>query len=181
LAAAYTAVDKGFKEYRGILVQRFDKELDRELKYNIKFFFLEETVVDENGEEKTVKKIVEVVDPNGYSVYSRFFDCGCTGWDPDPSYSLMFLKNQQNTANDILKARGYLYLNEVYDMLGIPRSKAGQIVGWIYDEKHPIGDNFVEFGIWDKYNADARDFVNGKEQVIILDFNVDGPILELMQ
>ena len=65
-------------------------------------------------------------------------------------------------------------------MLGIDRTKAGNIVGWIYDEKHPVGDNFVDFGIYVLDNEKARDFVNGRERSILLDFNVDGDILSLM-
>lgn len=181
LAAAYATVEKGFKEYRGRVVERFGEELDRELKYNIKAKEVEETTVDEKtGEEKVTKKTVNVADPNNYSTYARFFDDGCTGWTKDPEYNLMFLKNQQRYANDLLKSRGHLFLNEVYDMLGIPRTKAGQVVGWIYDEEYPNGDNFVDFGIYDLYNEKARDFVNGYERTILLDFNVDGDIMNLI-
>ena len=181
LAAAYATVEKGFKEYRGRVVERFGEELDRELKYNIKAKEVEETTVDEKtGEEKVTKKTVNVADPNNYSSYARFFDDGCTGWTKDPEYNLMFLKNQQRYANDLLKSRGHLFLNEVYDMLGIPRTKAGQVVGWIYDEEYPNGDNFVDFGIYDLYNEKARDFVNGYERTILLDFNVDGDIMNLI-
>ena len=181
LAAAYTAVDTSFKEYRGRVVERFGKELDRELRYNIKAKEVEETVVDENGEEKTVKKIVEVANPNDHSDYARFFDDGCAGWSKNAEYNLMFLKQQQAHANKLLQQNGYLFLNEVYEMLGIPKTKAGQVVGWIYDEKNPIGDNFVDFGIYDIYNEKARDFVNGYERSILLDFNVDGNVWDLMQ
>ena len=92
----------------------------------------------------------------------------------------MFLKDQQRYANDLLKSKGCLFLNEVYEMIGLPRTKAGQVVGWIYDEKHPVGDNFVDFGIYDLYNEKKRDFVNGYERSILLDFNVDGDILDLI-
>ena len=181
LAAAYATVEKGFKDYRGRVVERFGEELDRELKYNIKAKEVEETSVDEKtGEEKVTKKTVNVADPNNYSSYARFFDDGCAGWTKDPEYNLMFLKNQQRYANDLLKSRGHLFLNEVYDMLGIPRTKAGQVVGWIYDEEYPNGDNFVDFGIYDLYNEKARDFVNGYERTILLDFNVDGDIMNLI-
>ena len=87
---------------------------------------------------------------------------------------------QQNYANEKLTAQGYLFLNDVYDMFGIPRTKAGQIVGWIYDEKHPEGDNYVDFGIYDMNRESCRNFVNGYERTILLDFNVDGPILDLI-
>lgn len=181
LAAAYTAVDKGFKEYRGRVVERFGKDLDRELRYNLKAKEVEETVVHEDGTEQKVKKTVHVTDPNNFSEFARVFEPGSEGWDENPEYSLKFLKSQQAWANNKLKAQGYLFLNEVYDMLGIPRTSAGQIVGWIYDEKNPIGDNFVDFGIYDPSNQKACDFINGYEKNIILDFNVDGVIWELLQ
>lgn len=181
LAAAYATVEKGFKEYRGRVIERFGEELDKELKYNIKAKEVEEVVKDEEtGEEKIVKKTVNVADPNLYSDYARFFDDGCTGWTKDPEYNLMFLKDQQRYANDLLRSKGHLFLNEVYDMLGIPRTKAGQAVGWIYDEVHPVGDNFVDFGLTDIHNAKVRDFVNGYERTILLDFNVDGSILDMI-
>lgn len=180
LAAAYATIDKGFKEYRGRVIERFGEELDKELKYNIKAKEIEETVVNEDGSENTVKKTVNVADPNTTSDYARFFDDGCNGWTKDPEFNLMFLKDQQRYANDLLKMRGHLFLNEVYDMLGIPRSTAGAVVGWVYDEKHPVGDNFVDFGIYDLYNEKKRDFVNGYERTILLDFNVDGEIYKLI-
>lgn len=181
LAAAYTAVDKSFKEYRGRVIERFGKDLDKELRYNIKAKEFTDTVKDEKtGKEKVTKNIVNVADPNLYSEYARIYDDGCNGWTKDPELNLAFLKKQQNYADDRLKARGYLFLNEVYDILGIPRTKAGQVVGWIYDEEHPIGDNFVDFGIFNADIEKTRDFVNGYERNIILDFNVDGPILDRM-
>lgn len=177
--AAYTAVDKGFKEYRGRVIDRFGKELDRELKYGIKAVEVEETVTNEDGTETTVKKTIETVRSDiNYSPYAIFYDDGNTGWDKDPEVSKFFLIQQQNFANEKLKAQGYLFLNDVYKMLGAKPTKTGQQVGWIYDEKNPIGDNFVDFGIFDTYKQNAREFVNGYERVIILDFNVDGNILD---
>lgn len=180
LAAAYATVDKGFKEYRNRVIDRFGKEIDNELKYNVKAKEIEETVVNEDGTEATVKKTVNVVDPNSYSVYARFFDDGCIGWNKDPELNLMFLKQQQAHANDKLKSDGWLLLNDVYDMLGIPRTKAGCVVGWVYDEEHPIGDNFVDFGIMDAHKPACRDFVNGYERTILLDFNVDGNVYQYL-
>lgn len=181
LAAAYATIDKSFKEYRSRVVERFGEEVDRQLKYNIKAQKIEETVVDpETGKEKKVKKTVEVTDLDGHSEYAKFFDDGCSGWTKDPEINLSFLRAQQQYANDKLRAQGYLFLNDVYDMLGIPRTKAGQVVGWIYDPDHPIGDNYVDFGIYDLHRPKARDFVNGYERVILLDFNVDGDILNHM-
>lgn len=180
LMAAYTTLDKGFKEYRGRVIERFGKDLDRELRYNIKAKEVEETVVNEDGSTETVKKTVNVVDPTSISDYAVIYDDGCTGWSKDPELNKFFLKSQERYANDRLKAKGHLFLNEVYDMLGVPRTKAGQIVGWVYDEKHPNGDNFVDFGMFDVHDDRKRDFINGYERNIILDFNVDGPIVDLI-
>lgn len=180
LAAAYKAVDTGFKNYRHNVVERFGEAMDKELRYNIKAKEVDEIVVNEDGTQQVVKKTVEVADPNTYSDYARFFDCGNVGWTNDPELNLMFVKGQQAYANDLLRAKGYLFLNEVYDMFGIPRTKAGQIVGWIYDEKNPNGDNFVDFGIYTSENPRTHDFVNGWEKTVLLDFNVDGPIIDLI-
>lgn len=180
LAAAYTAVDKGFKEYRGRVVERFGEALDKELKYGVKAVEIEEKVVNEDGTEGTVKKVVDVIngDPMDVSPYARFFDDGCAGWDEKPEFSLMFLINQQRYANKKLKEQGFLFLNDVYEMLGIHKCAIGQQVGWIYDENCPNGDNYIDFGIHDLYKEKNRDFVNGYEKVILLDFNCDGYILD---
>ena len=180
LAAAYATVDRGFKEYRGRVVERFGRELDRELKYNIKAKEIESIVQNEDGTESVVKETIDSADPNLNSDYARFFDEYCTGWTKDPEYNLLFVKHQQNYANDLLKRQGYLFLNDVYKMFGIPATKAGQVVGWVYDPNNEIGDNYVDFGIYNLYNEKARDFVNGRERSILLDFNVDGNIWELM-
>lgn len=182
LAAAYTAVDKSFKEYRGRVIERFGKQLDKELRYNIRAKEIEEVSKDENGHEVVKKEVVDVIedDPNTYSPYSIVFDDGNEGWDPDPERTKFFLIQQQNWANERLKAKGHLFLNEVYDMLGARRTKAGAQVGWVYDEKNVVGDNYVDFGIFDTRRSKARDFVNGYEKVIVLDFNVDGYILDLI-
>lgn len=180
LAAAYATVDKSFKEYRGRVIERFGNGLDRELKYNIKAKEIEETVIDEKGKEKKVKKTIETVDginPADYSDFARFFDERSDCWEDDPEVNLMFLKAQQKYANDLLVSRGYLFLNEVYDLLDIPVTKAGQAVGWIYDKKkvEQDYDGYVDFGIY-QYNTASQRFVNGYEPIILLDFNVDGVI-----
>lgn len=179
LAAALTNVATSFKEYRGRLVDRFGKDLDRELRFGIKAKEVEETVVDEDGKETTVKKTVEVVDPNtAHSMYSIVFCEGNTGWTRNAELNKVFLIQQQNWANDKLKMNGILTLNEVYDMVGAPRTAYGQIAGWVYTDDNSIGDNFVDFGIFDVNNEKACDFVNGREKSIILDFNCIGNILD---
>lgn len=111
-----------------------------------------------------------------FSSYARFFDETCAAWSKDAEMNKYYLMLQQNYANERLRHQGYLFLNDVYDMLGMARTKAGQIVGWVYREDNPIGDNYVDFDIC---NSSNRDFINGVDGAnILLDFNVDGCILD---
>lgn len=182
LAAAYTAVDKGFKGYRNNVIERFGEELDRELKYNIKTKEVEEVVVNEDGTESTITKTVEVANTNEWSPFARCFDDGCKGWTKDPEINLMFLRDTQRFANEKLQEDGYLYINDVYEMLGFPKTKEGSVVGWVYDPKNPELDNFVDFGIYDrKANPECVAFVNGHERSIWLDFNYSGVVYELIR
>lgn len=182
LAAAYATVDKGFKEYRGRVIERFGKELDHELKYNVKAKEIEEIKKNEDGTEEVVKTTIQTGEIDEISEYARFFDEGCLGWEKDPELNLYYVRMQQAHANDLLKARGHLFLNEVYDMFGIPRTKAGAQVGWVYSEKTPgiYNDDYVDFGIYDITKERNRAFVNGYERTILLEFNVDGYILDLI-
>lgn len=176
LAAAYATVDKSFKEYRNRVVERFGEQVDKELKYDIKAKKFEETVKDpETGKDKKVKSTVNVA--NADSGYARFFDETCKGYEKDTQYNLLMLRGQQQYANDLLHARGYVFLNDVYDMLGIDRTKEGQIVGWVYNKNNEVGDNFVDFGILET-NRETED--GSYEPAILLDFNVDGNILDLI-
>lgn len=187
LAAAYAAIDKGFKRYRKNVVERFGDEVDKELRYNIKAKQIETKTIDKNGKEKINKEtVLDIENPlEGISEYARFFDECSSYHKKDPEYNLMFLRRQQDYANEMLKSRKHLFLNEVYDMLGIPRTKAGQVVGWVYNPDSPNGDNYVDFGIYDlsqnrKQNERKIAFVNGYEYSILLDFNVDGVIYDMI-
>ncbi len=190
LAAAYATVDKSFKEYRNRVIEKFGQEVDRELKYNIKAEKVTATEVDEEtGKEKKVKKNTFVVNPSDVSGYARFFEKYTVDeegnsilnphWEPNNEYNIMFIKAQENYANDLLRAKKRLFLNDVYEMLGLPRTKAGQVVGWVYDKDNPVGDNYVDFGLYAD-NLSYSDFANGLDPAILLDFNVDGNIWEMM-
>ena len=136
--------------------------------------------IEIDGKEVMNQKIEESkkTESQSYSCYARFFDESCSSWMNDAEYNLMFLLRMQAYANEKLKAQGYLFLNDVYEMLGLPKTKAGQIVGWVYKENNTDGDNYVEFGIY-RTEKNAK-FVNGFEKSILLDFNVDGPIIDKM-
>ena len=174
VVAAYKVLKDGFDKYRERVVEDLGTEKDLEYRHGTKMEKVEETVTDpETGKKKKVKKDVATYDSNHVSQYARFFDESCPQWSKTPEYNLLFLKTQQNYANDLLHARGHLFLNEVYDMLGMKHTQEGSVTGWVLSES---SDNFVDFGIFDVRRKAAREFVNGDERSILLDFNVDGII-----
>lgn len=179
LAAAYATVDKSFKDYRKRVAERFGGAIERELKLGVKEKEIEETVINEDGKEETVKKTVKVVEDT-HDEFTRLFDESNPNWEKDSEHNLYFLRQVQNWANDKLRATGRLFLNEVYDALGFEPTKAGQIVGWIYDAENPTGDNYVDFGIYDSMDARKGAFINGYERNIWLEFNVDGNVWDSM-
>lgn len=174
LTAAYVAIDKGFREYRHRVVEKYGEDEDRRLRYDT------ELLVTGPGEGKNNKpKTSERVGPDAATIYARFFDEYSRNWAKEPEYNALFLRCQQNYANDLLNARGHVFLNEVYDMLGIDHSQAGAIVGWV---KNGDGDGYIDFGVFVAGAGDrVRDFVNGREGSILLDFNVDGVIFDKIE
>lgn len=174
LTAAYAALQKGMDEYRKRVADELGEDRERELRYG----YEEHEVVSEGAHGPEVQR-VKRVSPNGASIYARFFDEMCPDFQRTPEYNMLFLKCQQDYANDKLRARGHVFLNEVYDSLGLERSKAGAVVGWVLNADGRR-DNYIDFGIFDANRPGARDFVNGREGAILLDFNVDGNILDLI-
>ena len=189
LGAAYAAVDKGFKEYRSRVVSRFGEEVDKELRYNMTTKKEETVEVDpETGKEKKVKKEVKVIDPKAISDYADVFykyqedehgnSLPNPYWEANNDYNLMFLRAQEKYANDLLRSKKRVFLNDVRKAIGLPETKAGQMVGWVYDPENPDIDNCIDFGIdWDHIYRYSED---GIDSPILLDFNVDGNIWELM-
>ena len=174
IGAAYAAVDKSFKEYRKRVLERYGEQVDSEMKYGIKAKKFEEIEVDEStGKEKKIKKNVVVANPNLESDYAVYFDEKSPNYEPNYDYNMMFVKSQQAYANDRLQTKGCLFLNDVYDSLGLPLTKAGQIVGWTKDGP----DGYVNFRIQEV----ERETADGShEPVILLDFNVEGNVWDKM-
>lgn len=179
LAAAYAVIDKSFKEYRSRVVEKYGEEADYQFLHGVKTVEVEETVTDAKGKEKTVKKKVEVTDPNGYSGYAKYIIKGVSDyWDDNEDMMRNWLQIQQNYADQRLKTFGKLVLNDVYEDLGFQKTKAGMVVGWVYDLDNPSGDNYVQFDVH-KTNVLSDDGVTYVPAYAV-DFNVDGNIYDLV-
>ena len=173
VVAAYNGVSAAFEEYRKRVRDEYGEGLDKHFRYGTTYDEL--PVYDENGKktkekEQIEKTETEMVIPNDDSC--RFFDSSNPNWDKNPTFSMMWLRGQQNILNDILHTRGHVFLNEVYDALGFPHTPQGAVLGWIDGE----GDNCIDFGLYDPNKENVRRFVNGVDNVIMLEFNHDGVI-----
>lgn len=174
LAAVYAALDTSYKAYRARVREVIGEEEEDKLFRRPPMRALDQDEITEGGD-------TTAIDMGGTnpSPYARFFDETSPNWVKTAEWNMIFLRAQEQWANDRLRMYGYLFLNEVYEALGLERSQAGQIVGWQVDKdgRSPTGgDGFVSFGLADMYDDNARAFVNGLENVALLDFNVDGPI-----
>ncbi|UQS94731.1 hypothetical protein SEA_ZEINA_57 [Arthrobacter phage Zeina] len=166
LGAAYKASEQTIAELRKRIADEFGEEAEKDIRTGVKT----EVRTDEEGNEETVA----IITSEGISQYARIFDETNKNWTKDPEYNLVFLRGQEAFANQRLRTRGHVFLNEIYDALGMERTKAGQVVGWSLEGD---GDKAIDFGLYDVRRQSARRFVNGQEDAVLLDFNVDGDIL----
>ena len=171
--AAYNAVNAAFNDYRARVKEECGDEVDQHFMYGGERTKIDATI-DENGKQKKIKEEVEDIAIDGHSQYAIIFDKRSPDWDPNPLFNYKWLRANETAANDILHTRGHLFLNEVYDMIGMPHTTAGAVVGWVDGN----GDSFVDFGLYDPNNESAKRFINGEDNTVLLDFNVDGVIFD---
>ncbi len=165
LTATAAALSKAYDDYR----ERVRSEVGEE-----KELALHRSLSEQKVEIDGKKAVVKITgDPAKWSPYMRIFDDASPNWQKDAELNQIFIRCQQNYANHLLQARGHVFLNEVYDALGLERSQAGAVVGWVLNGD--TSDNYIDFGVYEAYN---EKFVNGDERCALLDFNVDGVIYD---
>lgn len=176
LIAAYTVVSQSFKEYRGRVVADQGKEKDFEYRFG-----KEEREIAVEGETGT--EVVTVKGPDQDSLahktewtYARVFDRSNPNWTDIPHQNQNFINMVESSANRRLIINGHLFLNDVYEMLGIPKTNAGQQVGWVVNPKPGEGDGIVDLGVWNEGTYKGVEWVSGQRDALLLDFNVDGVI-----
>jgi hypothetical protein len=178
LIAGYNLLAEGFAAYRKRVVDELGPDVDRNYRLGIYESSTNEKIVNEDGSVTKQKAKVMTVKDKTTSGFAKFFDEYSTQWQKSAETNLYFLRLQQNHANDMLRARGHVFLNEVYDMLGLPRTKEGTIYGWVMNSD---GTTVIDFGIYNVENPAGRAFVNGYEKAILLDFNVTGIIWDQIE
>lgn len=174
LAAAYGMLEKSYNEYRERVREQVGDDRERDIHYGLEACEIDDE--DKPGKTKKVKKAT-----TGGSQYARLFDSNNVNWEPAAELNFLFLKFKQNYMNQLLASRGHVFLNDVYDELGMERTPAGAVVGWVKDGKGSGGDGYIDFGIFeDQLSERVYDFMVGNEKAVWLDFNVDGVVYELI-
>ena len=178
MAAAYATLNSMYKRYRQNVIESYGEEVDKDMRFGVKHEKV--TEIDEDGNKVKVDARIVDLDNTALAIsdYSRFFQTGCKGFDASSGrYNLLYLKGIQAMFNNKLIADGYVMLNDVYRELGFDTIPEGWSIGWVYDEANPIGDNYIDFGLYEARNKNQR-AVNDWEPVILMDFNVDGNLYE---
>lgn len=172
LAGAYKALTTNYEGFRNRVQDQYGE--DNRIALENDFKVEEITEKDEDG--KDIKKnIVVMPEPEVLgNEHAKFFCESSIYWTKDPEKNLRFLRNVEERMQEKFDKQGYLFLNDVYDQLDIPRTYGGSVCGWIKG----LGDNRIDFGIYDIFRESSRRFVNGYEPVILLDFNHDGYIAD---
>lgn len=186
LTAAYAIVDRSFKEYRGRVKTELGAEKDMEFRFGTA-----EREIAEEGPNGIETKVIRGFDQeaekaNEEFTYARIFDESHPEWSNVPMQNQYRITLALNHARDLLEIKGVVFLNDVYDMLGFPRTKAGQVVGWVRgartdDNGKPITDGYIDFGLWEKGIHQGKEWVNGNPKSFRLDFNVDGNVYDFLE
>lgn len=179
--AAYNSLSTIFDTYRERVKNELGEEMDRHFRYNTVTSLENDgapTKDPETGKKVQNKKIVESTKSSDIDIsdVARVFDERNKNWEKEYQFNLTFLKGIQNYMNDILRTRGHVFLNEVYDALGFDMTSQGAVVGWLRDSE--TGDGFIDFGIFNRSNERGVRLLDGHENAFLLDFNHDGMIYD---
>lgn len=173
-AAAYKALDEAFKDYRKRIASIAGEDVEQRF-YNGTDDVEIQLTDPETGEVKTTKAQKQLIKKKD-SPYEFDFNkyTAPLDWTNNADHNFMYLRSVQSLCNDKYNAQGHLFLNEVLDAIGLQRTSAGAVVGWV---KGSDGDDFVDFGFSDYYVDDFCDEATNAQN-IHLNFNVDGVIYD---
>lgn len=171
--SSLAALTEVFDTYRKRVIDEYGEEMDRHFRFGTEKMTANKEILTNSGKKKTVTEEVENVKSENVlpSDDARVFDASNQNWDKNIDFNKMYLSATEQMANNLLEKNGNVFLNEIYDMLGFKRSDRGSIVGWIKGQ----GDGYIDFGFRSEAN---KRFVNGEENIVLLDFNHQGVIYD---
>ena len=178
LVAAYNIVDQAFKGYRERVRAELGDEMDTHFMHDTEMKAETKTVKNEDGTTTKIKSTEQILKGNVVSMYGRLYDETNKQFEKDPRFNWLYIKKKRDYFNDLLHSRGHVFLNEVYDELGFEHTSYGAVVGWVAKKKGGEGDNYISFGPWCEKLTDVEEA--GRMAPIVLDFNVDGVVYDLI-
>lgn len=164
--AALAAAQESYDQYR----HRVREEVGEEKEFTL---YYEADWKDVEGSDGKMQELVV----GSFGPYTRWFDHTNPNWRKNHELNRIFLKANEDNANQLLQRQGYLFLNDVYDALGIPRSDVGQLVGWYVGGE---GDDYVDFGGYEPEDTTINP-ATGEPPSILLDFNPDGVVYNFIK
>lgn len=176
LVAAYGILERGYAKYRDRVKEVVGEEIEDHIYRGHRV-----EVTDEDGRVWIDKGQIPTRDGHnppegGVSEYAVWFGPANRNWNFRPEMNLFFLRGQEKYANHRLQTQGYMMLNDIYDAIGMPRTSAGAVVGWVYNE----GDGYIDFGIPEQGSTEEADYYHffDEDTKFLLDFNVDGVVYD---
>ncbi|MCD7764371.1 MAG: DUF6353 family protein [Lachnospiraceae bacterium] len=185
LSSAFTALSQEFSDYRGRVAARFGETAEKEIHYNLESETVDVKTKDKNGKTVTEKQTTYSALSNAPgSMYARYFNKETSiYYKRNHIYNEDFLRLTYENLNNMLIARGYLFLNEVYSELGMPIVDYGQMAGWIYDPNGRVRPSHSDTDVLDLRIQEVIEPFNPldpdakREKIWMIDPNVEGNIL----
>lgn len=190
MSAAYAALQAEFSMYRKGVRERWGEEVDNELLFGVK----KQTITHANEDGTETEEEVEVFDISKYTQDTAnavlIFDERSTQWENNYTYNKRYIDLCFYNANEKLNERGrerstrgkepmddIFLINEIADMMDVPRTVFGAINGWKYDPNNPtkISYDIIPAGIPVGDNQVVYDTNNPR--AIIIRLNIDGNVL----
>jgi len=172
LLATCASLDKAYKALKAKMQGDIPEEVEKEASEEAK-----------EGKEGQERGYLWEYDPAARP-YAVIFDELNPNWYYNPVRRWQFLQDAERLANEKLQSKGHLFLNEVYEILGYSDSQAGAVVGWfinkedlLKDPRRAYSDTYVSFGL---DTPEAKRFRDGDEVGVLLDFNVQGVIFNML-
>lgn len=193
MTSAAATAQAALERYRSRVREKLGEDADYEFAYEVSA--KKAKIKHEDGTKESLVTYHLVPSSGEWmaaSPYSRLWDENAMEWCANRDIQFLTLRSLENHFNQELNARGVVFLNDVYKALGLPMSKDAALVGWIKDYEKPKmaklaaelgrvpGDGAISFGVFENESPSARAYLAGDDNRVVLDFNVDGVIYDLI-
>lgn len=193
MTSAAATAQAALERYRSRVREKLGEDADYEFAYEVSA--KKAKIKHEDGTKESLVTYHLVPSSGEWmaaSPYSRLWDENAMEWCANRDIQFLTLRSLENHFNQELNARGVVFLNDVYKALGLPMSKDAALVGWIKDYEKPKmaklaaelgrvpGDGVISFGVFENESPSARAYLSGDDDRVVLDFNVDGVIYDLV-